>query len=118
MALTLGIEFFAVTIASGNSLSAAISIGAKTLVGLQMPAGWDAAGVTFQASYDGGTTFGDVHNAAGEFAVASVAAGQFVGIDPAIWRGVTTIKVRSGTSAAPVNQTADRVVTLAARPVA
>jgi hypothetical protein len=33
-------------------------------------------------------------------------------VDPAIWRGVNQIKVRSDTLASPVNQTADRALTL------
>lgn len=99
-----------VTISSGQSLSPTVALGSKLLVGIAMPAGWDAAAMTFQVSIDG-TNFIELASSA---AVASytVAANQYIGVDPAIWRGVVFVKLRSGTSGAPVNQTADRVITL------
>ncbi len=101
----------AATIASGQSLSGEVDIGNKLLVGIWMPSGWDAAAMTFQVSPDGGTTWLELQSAS---AVVSytVAAGQFIGVDPTIWRGVMSLKVRSGTFGAPVNQTANRTITL------
>ena len=46
----------AVTISNGQSLSPQANLGNKLLVGIQMPAVWTAAALTFQASPDGGTT--------------------------------------------------------------
>ena len=100
-----------VTISNGTSLSPAISIGNGLLVGIAMPAGWDAAGMTFQVSYDGGTTFQEMQSASAAISF-TVAAGQFIAVDPTLWRGVNTLKVRSGTAATPVNQTADRIINL------
>jgi hypothetical protein len=95
--------------------SAAVPLGAKTLHGIALPAGWDAAALTFQVSADGGTTWLEMQSIS---AVVSytVAAGQYIAIDPALWRGINMIKVRSGTSGAPVNQTADRTLNLIVRP--
>jgi hypothetical protein len=97
-------------IANGTALSAAISLGNKLLVGIAMPAGWDAAALTFQGSIDG-ATFLEMQGASAVLTY-SAAAGQFIAVDPTLWRGVNVIKVRSGTSGAPVNQTADRTLTL------
>ena len=113
MALVSNIEAVPVTIASGTNLSAAVALGAKTLVGIMMSSGWDAAGLSFQATADG-TTFGDMHTTSAELTMTA-AAGQFIAVDPTQWRGVNDIKVRSGTSGTPVNQTADRVITLVLR---
>ena len=100
-----------VTISSGTSLSPAISIGNGLLVGIAMSAGWDAASMTFQVSYDGGTTFQEMQSSSAAISF-TVALGQFIAVDPTLWRGVNTLKVRSGTAAAPVNQTADRIINL------
>jgi hypothetical protein len=106
----IGITPIAVTITSGASLSGAIPLGDSALVAIAMPAAWDTAAITFQASVDG-TTWGELQ---GISAVVSVtaAAGQVIAIDPAIWRGINMIKVRSGTSGSPVTQSADRALTL------
>jgi hypothetical protein len=101
----------AVLIASGTSLSAAIALGQSTLVGIAMPAGWDAAALTFQVSVDGGTTFLEMQSASAVISYTA-AASQYIAVDPTLWRGVNTIKVRSGTSGVAVNQTADRTLTL------
>ncbi|NTU77322.1 MAG: hypothetical protein HGA90_05865, partial [Alphaproteobacteria bacterium] len=47
------------TIASGTSLSDAQNLGGLRLFGLVMPAAWTTANLTFQASFDGGATWGD-----------------------------------------------------------
>ncbi len=105
-----------VTIANGTSLSAEVALGEKTLVGIVMPAGWDAAALTFQATPDD-TNFSELYTSAGSAVSFTVAAGQFIAVDPTIWRGVTGIKVRSGTSGSPVNQTSARALTLITRTV-
>lgn len=117
MSLPIGIEQISATIASGTSLSGAAALGAKTLVGIAMPAGWDAADLTFQVSADGGTTWLEMQSGSAAIDLKA-AAGQYVAVDPALWRGVNMVKVRSGTSGAAVNQTADRVLSLIVRPVA
>jgi hypothetical protein len=118
------LDFFTATIAAGQSLSGQVSLGQKTLVGIYMPAAWTAADLTFQVSGDGGTTFEEfvvtdltAANAVATVQVHTPAASQFIGLDPAKFRGVNCIKVRSGTSGTPVNQVAQAVITLALRGV-
>jgi hypothetical protein len=98
-------------ITSGTALSPEVDIGPRLLVGIAMPAGWDAAALTFQASFDGGTTWLEMQGASAVLTY-NAAASQYIAVDPALWRGVSALKVRSGTLGAPVNQTADRNLTL------
>ena len=110
------IEFQTATIAAGAALSAEVPLGEKTLVGIIMPAAWTAASLTFQATPDD-ANFSELYEGAGNAVSIIAAAGQFVQIDPAKWRGITGIKVRSGTSGSPVNQSVQAVITLVTRAV-
>jgi len=99
---------FSTTIAEGESLSSSVNLGGGlTLVGISMPAAWTAAPLTFQASRYG-STFIDVYDAAGVELQVAAAANRYIVLDPALWVGVWYLKLRSGTSAAPVAQAAAR----------
>ncbi len=110
------IEFQTATILAGAALSAEVPLGEKTLVGIVMPAAWTAASITFQATPDD-VNFYELYDGAGNEVTVTAAAGQFIQIDPTKWRGITGIKVRSGTAAASVNQTAQAVLTLVTRTI-
>lgn len=112
--MAIGINPVSVTITNGSALSAPVALGEFVLTGIAMPAGWDAAALTFQVSADGGTTFQEMQSISAAISYA-VAANQYIAIDPTLWRGINMIKVRSGTSGTPVNQTADRILTLVTR---
>lgn len=104
------------TIQSGTALSPQTNLGGKTLIGIFLPANWTTASLSFQASPDGGATFGELVDAsAAAIAISSVAAGIFVTLDPTKWRGINCIKVRSGTSGAPANQAATVALQLVTR---
>lgn len=111
--IQIGIEQIQTKILGGQSLSDVVNLGAKQLHGIAMPAGWDAAALTFLVSVDGGVTFLEL--AAVSFTVAQ---GQYVAVDPVLWRAINCIKVRSGTAVAAVNQTADRTLGLIVKPIA
>ena len=100
-----------VTIANGTSLSPEVDIGNKLLVGIAMPALWTAAAVTFQASFDGGVTWLNMQSASAELNYTA-AQGQYICVDPSLWRGVVALKVRSGTAGTPVNQGQNSTLTL------
>lgn len=102
-----------VKITSGTALSSVGLVSWEQLVGILMPAGWDAADITFQNSLDG-TTFGDVFTVSGEYKIpsAQVAVGRTLILSPLDTNPLFQIKVRSGITSAPVNQTADRIITL------
>ncbi len=106
------------TIASGASLSDAIPTGGLPLCGIQMPAGWDAAVITFQAAADLAGNVANLFDYTGTEMQTSAAASEFIYLDPSIFAGAKYVKIRSGTSGAPVNQSATRSITLALRSMA
>lgn len=116
------------TIASGASLSGAINLHAIKdagssmtgdgvhLCAIQMPAAWDTANLSFQASADG-ITYSELYDMYGApYAVVS-AASRLIVLNVQDFSGLKFLKIRSGTAASAVNQTADRTLTLILRPI-
>lgn len=105
------------TIANAASLSGALCLGVKVLVGIQMPAAWTAADLTFQTSIDNGTTWTDLYDDAGVEVKLSPTApsGKYLAVSPDIFAGLLFLKVRSGTTGTPVAQGAERSLTLVTR---
>jgi len=106
-----------VTIANGESLSAAANLDRLALVGIVMPSGWTAADLTFQAceTYDG--TYVDIYDTGGNEVTVTTAASRWIAIAPQDFLSARFLKVRSGGAGAAVNQAADRTITLILRPV-
>jgi hypothetical protein len=106
-----------VTIAINTALSGAICLGSGVLCAIKMPAGWDAAALTFQVSDDQGVTWDELRDSSGTaITVASPTAGQRLELDASDFKSAVFLKVRSGTSGSAVNQTgAARVLTLVSR---
>jgi hypothetical protein len=94
----------------GDSNNGIVDLRLKTLVGIQMPAAWTTAVLTFQVSMDGGTTFSDLYDESGTERSVTVAVNRSITLDPTKFIGATHIKIRSGTSAAPVVQAAARTL--------
>lgn len=101
------------TIASGASLSGAVDLGTGRLVGIIVPPAWTSAAITFQASADS-TNFYDLYDDATERAIASgsVVASRLIALPLSDWLTVRALKIRSGSSASPVNQAAARSLVL------
>lgn len=101
------VEYENVVIANGESITAALNLDGKTLVGIRVPEGTDGSYLTFQGSYDG-VNFDDYEYDDTEFQVAMDAssAGKVMGlsVQKTAPMGVS-IKIRTGTSASPTNQT-------------
>lgn len=117
-----------VTIADSASLSdaarIAVPVGREgsftTLVGIIVPSTWTTAVMSFAAGLTEDGTFYPVYSAAGaEVVTGSITGGTavWVALDPADFAGIPWIKVRSGTSAAAVNQADGDVLTLVTRSV-
>lgn len=103
---------YSVTISSGTSLSAAIDLGSTILFAIQIPSSWTTANITFQASADG-VTYANLYDSTGTEVTVTAAASEFIVFSaPAPWMGIRFIKVRSGTSSTPVNQGADRALSI------
>jgi hypothetical protein len=95
-------------IAAGQSTSSAAELVGDTIVGLYMPAAWDAADLAFQASPDG-TNFSPMSDFGAAVSVKA-AAGQYVPLDVTKFIGVSYVRVQSHSGGTPVNQTAARVI--------
>ena len=112
-------------ISAGGNLSAAVDLTGRQVMNIQMSPAWTTADITFQASADG-ITYADLWGAVmGSFAQNEVrlhaSAGRLLSFQ---WkgrrymRGIRYLKVRSGTSATPVAQAAERTITLILNPTA
>lgn len=73
------------------------------------------ANLTFQISPDGGNTWIELYDNAGDEVVVDAAANIFIQIDPTQFRGLYTLIVRSGTVDTPVDQSAQAIGSLLAR---
>ena len=114
----IGLTLNPAAIAAGQSLSGPVALGALTLVGISMPAVWTAAGLTFQVSPDGGVTWQELFDGAGNEVKVVGAAGQFLmlpALPPYVWRGLNMLQLRSGTAVSPVNQVAQAIVNVVTR---
>lgn len=104
--------FMTLTIMPGTAITDAHRVSGK-VVGIILPAGWDAAALSFQAGpYS--TNMGDVYDAGVERTIASAQAvsGRMIALSLNDWLCANVLRIRSGTSAAPVNQTARRDITV------
>lgn len=112
VAVSLGqITTMPISIAINSSLSDAVDLGTARLGRIAMPAEWNAANLTFQTSVDG-VTWNNLHDAAGSEYTITAAAGRSILVPLADMLSVRYLKIRSGTSALPVMQTAARSVDL------
>lgn len=107
-----------VVIANGASLSDPIRLAGNVLAGVHMPAAWTAASLTFQVSNDG-TTWRNLFDAEGTEVEVVATAGVAIILDTSSFLPWRHMRIRSGTSALPVNQGADRtIIAELGRPVA
>jgi len=109
---------YTLTIVDGQSLSDAIDLDGAILVGIRMPALWTAANLTFQSDLVGTGTYQNVYDDQGSELVVIAAASLDIILDPGRFAPLRSLKLRSGTSGAPVTQSgANRTIKLYARPL-
>ena len=83
-----------------------------------MPAGWDTGALTFQAAGDGvAASVANMYDSDGNEINVAASAGIFIALSPAAFAGVRHLKIRSGTAASAVTQSAERKITLLVRTV-
>lgn len=109
-------ETLTATIAINTALSGNVNVKGREVVGIQMPAAWTAAAMTFDASADGGT-FASVVNTGGTEQNYTVAASTYIAVAGGAFAGMDSIRIRSGTLATPVNQAAARTILVVVRSV-
>jgi len=100
------------TISAGQALSGPVDLGVNfDAVRISMPSAWDGTSITFMTSADG-VTYQELRDDIGVPVFFNVIANSRVTLDPDVWRGVRYLMVRSGISAAPVPQSAGRIITI------
>lgn len=113
--ISLSQENVIVTIAAGQSESSILSVGGLRLGKIVMPTAWTNADITFSDSVDDGITWNPMYDAAGVEYIVRGGALKSIPLDMSAFATAVMLKVRSGTSAAPIVQTADRAITLVLR---
>lgn len=97
-----------ITIALGASLSDEIDLGGATCMMIEMPDAFTGTTLTFQASRTSGGTFKDVKDSAKSEVQVTIEPNEMCTVDklaPARY-----IKIRSGTSAIPTAEEAERIL--------
>jgi hypothetical protein len=100
------------TIASGESLSAAIDLEDYKFIAFIFPSGWTTAALTFKGSHDNGVFF-DIYDNAGAEISLTVSGMKCIVLTPTVQQElepIRFIKLRSGTTASPVAQGAAREI--------
>lgn len=106
-----------VTIPAGaTGLSAAVDLQNFAPVALIMPAAWQTAVITAQASMDD-VTYNNVYDDAGNERSLTVAVDRYITLSSSDLLACRYLKLRSGTAATPVDQTAARTITLVVKPM-
>jgi len=103
-----------VTILNGASLSDALKLNGDFWPMVVIPdSAWDTNTMSFQGSFDG-TNFFDIYDVDSglEYTIAAVAAQKGISLKWQNFTGWKHLKVRSGTSAAAVNQNGNTVLTV------
>lgn len=99
------VKTFDAAIANGEALSAAVALGQAIPIGILVPASWTAANLTVLASVDD-QNWSNVYDAAGtELTITVGGSSRYIALDQTLFVGFVNIKLRSGTSGTPVNQT-------------
>lgn len=105
------------TIASGASVSATVDLSNAVLTGIIMPAAWTAADLTVEVSHDGTAWIGLAYDATATQCnnITTPAVDTAHAFDVRAMAPYQYIRLRSGTTASPVNQGADRDVLVISR---
>ena len=98
-----------------TAVSPTLDLSGYCLVGIETPAAWTAAGLTFQASGSAAAAVADVYDNGGSEYTVSAAAAHYVIMSPADVLGWKYLVVRSGTAGTPVNQAGERTLNLICR---
>lgn len=98
------------TIANGASVSGTIDLMRTAIVGFVAPAAWTTAALNLEVSTDGSSWSSAVYDAYGSptGSLSALVAGAAYAVDMVSLLPFRYVRLRSGTSASPVNQAAQR----------
>lgn len=108
----MNIRNFVATIANAGTTSNAIDLGSATVVGMYIPSEFTGTAITFTACTTATGTFQPLKDGAGAAVSKTVAASDYIYLDPTIFAGIAFVKLVSDSAEA-----ADRAIILAARTV-
>lgn len=101
------------TILSGQSVSNELDLGGSIPLHILIPAAWTAAAITIETSLDGINWVPFIYDDANALVqISSPVAGNLYTLS--FWGvyGLKKFRLRSGTSSSPINQSADRSITI------
>jgi len=99
-----------VTIPAGQSDSDPVFTEQYRLASVYMPVSWDTAQLTFRGSFEQAGAYIPVFDRNGSEYVVVTAAGRYVSVPLLDLAGLRWLRLRSGTSDAPINQSAERQI--------
>ena len=109
------------TIPASTSVSEAFPLETRSLLGFITPVAWSAATLTIEVSLNGTNWFSAYDNygsVVGSYTSIPTAASAAYAVDPIALIPWKYVRFRSGTTAAPINQTANRVFQVVTRELA
>lgn len=115
--ITADVGYKNATIANGQSLSGAVDLLASRPAFVITPDTLTDGDMTFQASYDG-VNFFDLYDKDGEVKIpaAVVDVNRAISLDLSTFFSLRYLKIRTGTAAVPVVQTAQRILVISTIP--
>ena len=99
-------------IANGQTTSGAVDLAGTSLVGIQMPATFSGATITFQVATSLGGTYQTMIDGSGTTVTRTVSQGKYVMLSPADFAGIQFLKIVSSAS-----EGAQRTLELVCRPI-
>jgi len=108
-------EAISVSMAANQSITDLINLGGLRLFGIALPSAWTEADLTFQISSDAGQSWSDLYSMNGDEIVGVAAASRYLSLDPLPLAPIQYLRIRSGTSVAPIVQEAARSLKLFVR---
>ncbi len=100
-----------VVVPNGASVSAAFPCNQGEIVGVVTPSAIDSASsITFTALGTDGSTYVNVHDEGGTEVAVTAAVSRYHVVSSGKLKGLGLVKLRLGTSGAPVTATADRTL--------
>jgi len=105
-------EIIEATIAINKSITGEINIAGYRYIAIIMPDAWTTADLTFTAAELSGATFKDLYGGDGVEVLIYAGTARVISIDIAdsALAPLPHIKIRSGTTGTPVNQSAERTL--------
>ncbi|MBI9073398.1 MAG: hypothetical protein JEY94_17480 [Melioribacteraceae bacterium] len=100
---------------AGQSISEILTLNSQKIIGFRIPNDWDSANLTILNATPEYPDYADViTETASELEVLAV-AGKYTKVSPDDFAGFDNIKLRSGISSSPVNQTSERIIEVRVR---